>query len=181
MAEANEPIPETVSALLESAKQLYEDERGHGEALDGRLGQLTAFAGLLLTLIAPLGANQLGRGHGTTFDVAYVAAVVLFAATALLAISGGFRRRTVEIQGEKFTMTGWRRTGIKDAVLKEYSGALTGSPTVEMKRQIIADLIASYTDVRELNGLKFRLVRQVSLGLFAALLAVAAQALILVF
>jgi hypothetical protein len=180
VAEEQEPIPETVSVLLESAQQLYEDERSHGEALDARLGQLTAFSGLLLTLIAPLGANQLDKGHGSGFDLTYMVSIILFAATALLAVSGGFRTRTVDIQGEKFKMTGWRRTAIKEAVLKEYSGAMTLTPTVEAKRQIVADLVASYSDVKELNGLKFSLVRQVSLGLCAGLLAVAAQALILV-
>lgn len=179
VADAEEPIAGTVSVLLESAQRIYEDERSHGEALDSRISQLTAFSGLLVTLIAPLGAGHLGKGHGTAFDVAFVASAALFAATSLWAISSGFRTRTVEIQGEQFKMTGWRRTGIKEAVLQEYSGALTTLPTIDAQRQIIADVVSSYSDVKELNGLKFRLLRQVSVGLCAGLLGVAAQALIL--
>jgi hypothetical protein len=174
------PIAETVGALLQSAQHLYEDERGHGEALDARLNQLTAFSGLLLTLIAPLGASQLRSDPGSAFEACYVASVILFAATALLAVSSTFRPRKVIIQGEQFTMTGWRRTAIKQAILQEYSGPRTAMATVDVQRQIIADLVASYEDVKELNGLKYGLVRQVSLGLCAGLVAIAAQAVILV-
>jgi hypothetical protein len=100
------PIPATVDALLASAQQIYDDERDHGEALDTRLNHLTAFSGLLLTLIAPLGANQLAA-HGRALDVAYVVSVVLVALTALWAMSPGFRSRKVRI-GTATLTTGWR-------------------------------------------------------------------------
>jgi hypothetical protein len=64
--------------------------------------------------------------------------------------------------------------------LKEFSGARTALDPLDAKRQIIADLVAGIEDLIELNGLKFGLIRQVAVGLSLALLAIAAQAIILV-
>ena len=172
------PIPDTVDALLASAQQIYDDERSQGEALDARLNQMTAFSGLLLTLIAPLGANQLDS-HGTALDVAYVVSVILFAATALWAMSAGFRSRRIRVADATLT-TGWVRTGIRQVELNEYSGERTALDPIDAKRQIIADLVAGAEDLIALNGLKLGLIRQVAVGLSLALLAIAAQAIILV-
>ena len=146
---------------------------------DSRLGSLTAFAGLLLTLLAPLGANHLGRGHGTRFEIAYLASIVVFAYAALVAVSATYRRRTVVIAGETYKMSGLRRTGTDPELLKEYSGARTGLATVEVQRQLISNIVASITDIIDLNGTKYRLVRHVSVALCVGLLATAAQAGIL--
>jgi hypothetical protein len=90
---AEQPVPQTVEALLHYVEALYEDQHKRGEALDARLATLTAFAGLLLTLIAPLGASHLGRGHGLAFQLGYIASVLIFGITALLAVSSTFRTR----------------------------------------------------------------------------------------
>jgi hypothetical protein len=179
IGEADLPIPETVAALLDAARDEYAYERARSDALEARLGQLIGFVGLLLALIPPLGANQLGQRHDAVFSGLYIASIVVLAGTAVLAVTREFRRRTVQIGGSSQTIRGWRRTGIGAAQLVELSGSRTAAETVQAQRQLIADLVADTLDQRGLNGLKYGLIRRVSAGLCVGLLAIASQAVAL--
>ena len=94
-------------------------------------------------------------------------------------MSAGFRSRRIRVADATLT-TGWVRTGIRQVELNEYSGERTALDPIDAKRQIIADLVAGAEDLIALNGLKLGLIRQVAVGLSLALLAIAAQAIILV-
>lgn len=172
------PNPTTVTVLLEEVRRTLDDERTHGEGLDGRLGQLTGFAGVILTLIAPLGAAHLDDGNGALFGIFYVASVLLLAGAALMAVTSGVRRRTVLI-GNKPVQLPWHRIGVEAKVLEEFSGPYTAEDTVSTEQTLIASAVKAIQDQRELNSLKNDLTRWVTFGLVGGLLAVAAQALTL--
>ncbi|MGC1853469.1 MAG: hypothetical protein WA687_13645 [Solirubrobacterales bacterium] len=158
---------------------MLEEERGHGEALDSRLGQLTGFAGIILTLIAPLGAEHLKDGNGALFDLFYISSVSLLAGSALLAVTVGLRTRIVKIGNEEIRVPWRRRFGVEAEFLDQFGGALTGEPTVAVEKKMVETTVESIKDQRELNGLKGEVLRFVSFGVAVALLAVGAQAFIL--
>jgi hypothetical protein len=54
------PSATTVSALLDEARWLLDEERVQGERLDTKLFQLAGVAGVILAIVAPMGANGLG-------------------------------------------------------------------------------------------------------------------------
>ncbi len=172
------PNPRTVTALLEEVRRTLDDERAHGEGLDTRLGQLTGFSGVILTLIAPLGAAHLGDGNGTPFEIFYAASVLLLAGAALMAVTSGVRRRVVLI-GNRAVRVPWERIGVGVKVLDDFSGPYTVRETVSIEQKMIASTVKAIKDQRELNSLKNDLMRWVTFGLVGGLLAVAAQALTL--
>ncbi len=174
-----QPNPATVTTLLEEARRTLDDERAHGEGFDARLGQLTGFAGVILTLIAPLGAAHLDDGNGASFEVFYIASVLLLAGTALIAVTAGIRKRTVQTPKGPIDVP-WVRIGVEASVLRQFSGPYTIEDPVAIEQTMIASTVAAIEDQRVLNGLKRDLVRWVTFGLAGALLAVAAQALTLV-
>lgn len=173
------PNPTTVTALLGEVRRTLDDERTHGEGLDARLGQLTGFSGVILTLIAPLGAAHLDDGNGTPFEIFYIASVLLLAGAALMAVTSGIRKRTVMI-GTEPAQVPWHRIGVEAKVLEKFSGPYTILDAVSTEQTMIASTVKAINDQRELNSLKNDLTRWVTFGLVGGLLAVAAQALTLV-
>lgn len=159
---------------------MLEEERSHGEALDSRLGQLTGFAGIILTLTAPLGAEHLRDDNGALFDLFYIGSVTVLAASALLAVTVGLRTRIVNVGDDEVKVPWRRRIGIEPEVLDQFGGALTGEATAAVEKKMIETTVAGIKDQRELNGLKGEVLRFVSFGVAVALLAVAGQAFMLV-
>jgi hypothetical protein len=176
---ADESIPTTVTAVLREVQRLLDEERRHGEAIDSRLGQLTGFAGLILTLIAPLGAEHLNEGNGPSFDVFYILSIAVLAVSALLAIMVWLRKRSVKVDGEELQVPWRKRIGMEGEALDQLAGPLTGEPTIELEKRLITTTVKTIKDQQDLNGRKAEVLRQVSFGIAVALVAVAAQALIL--
>ena len=172
-------VPTTVTAILQEVQRLLDEERRHGEGIDARLGQLTGFAGLILTLIAPLGAEHLKDGNGASFDLFYIGSVAVLAVSALLAITVWLRARTVKVDGEAIQVPWRRRIGMESEALDQLAGPLTGESTVELEKRLITTTIRTIKDQQDLNGRKAEVLRGVSFGIAVALVAVAAQALIL--
>lgn len=175
----DESIPTTVTAVLHEVQRLLDEERRHGEAIDSRLGQLTGFAGLILTLIAPLGAEHLNEGNGASFDLFYILSIVVLAISALLAIMVWLRKRPVTVDGEEIQVPWRQRIGMESEALDQLAGPLTGEPAVELEKKLITTVIRTIKDQQDLNGRKANVLRHVSFGIAVALVAVAAQALIL--
>jgi hypothetical protein len=175
---SDESIPSTVKVVLQEVQRLLDEERRPGEAIDSRLGQLTGFAGLILTLITPLGAEHLREGNGTPFDLFYIGSVAVLAASALFAITVWLRARTVKVDGEEIQVPWRKRIGMEDDALDQLAGPLTGEPTVELEKKLITTTIRTIKDQQDLNGRKAEVMRGVSFGIAVALVAVAAQALI---
>jgi hypothetical protein len=175
----DESVPTTVKVVLLEVQRLLDEERRHGEAIDSRLGQLTGFAGLILTLITPLGAEHLKEGNGTSFDLFYIGSVAVLAASALFAITVWLRARMVKVDGEEIQVPWRKRIGMEGDALDQLAGPLTGEPTVELEKKLITTTIRTIKDQQDLNGRKAEVMRGVSFGIAVALIAVAAQALIL--
>jgi hypothetical protein len=175
----DESVPTTVAAVLQEVQRLLDEERRHGEAIDARLGQLTGFAGLILTLIAPLGAEHLKDGNGPWFELSYIGSVVVLAAAALFAITVWLRARTVRVDGKAIQVPWRRRIGMESEALDQLAGPLTGEPTMELEKRLITTAIRTIKDQQDLNGRKAEVLRGVSFGIAVALVTVAAQALIL--
>jgi len=179
MSVGDKSIPATVTAVLQEVQRLLDEERRHGEAIDARLGQLTGFAGLILTLITPLGAEHLNEGNGSAFDLFYILSVAVLAISALLAVMVWLRARTVKVDGEEIRVPWRQRIGMESEALDQLAGPLTGEATVELEKRLITTVVRTIKDQQELNGDKAEVLRRVSFGIAVALVAVAAQALIL--
>jgi hypothetical protein len=177
---SEEPLALTVTALLQEARRMLEEERQHGESLDTRLGQLTAFAGVILVLVAPSSGSVFDSAYGTLFDVFHLGSVLLLAGSALLAVTVWIRTRIVRLGGEERSVP-WRRIGVEDEVLDKFSGEFTAEPTVQIERRMIATTVEGIKDQRDLNGKRWNVLRLVGFALASALVAVAVQAFILVF
>ena len=175
-----EPLATTVTALLDEARWMHDEERLHGERLDTRLGLLAGFAGLILAIVAPMGANIFQGSINVFFEVFYLATVVLLLSSAVLAISVLVRTRTIRLGGEEVSAP-WRRIGVNDEVLDKFSGEFTVEPTVEIERRMIATLVEGTKDQRELNGKRWNVLRLAACGLALALLGVVGQGVVLVF
>jgi hypothetical protein len=174
-----ESVSTTVTAVLREVQRLLDEEHRHGEAIDARLGQLTGFAGLILTLITPLGAEHLKDGNGPLFDLFYIGSVVVLALSALFAVTVWLRARTVKVDGEAIRVPWRQRIGLEGEGLDQLAGPLTGEPTVEFEKRLITTTVRTIKDQQILNGGKAEVLRGVSFGIAVALVAVAAQALIL--
>jgi hypothetical protein len=177
---SEEPLAPTVTALLHEVRRMLEEERQHGESLDTRLGQLTAFAGVILVLVAPLSGSVFDSAYGTLFDVFHLGSVLLLAGSALLAVTVWIRTRTVRLGGQERSVP-WRRIGVEDEVLDKFSGEFTAEPTVQIERRMIATAVEGIKDQRDLNGKRWSVLRLVGLALASALVGVAVQAFILAF
>jgi hypothetical protein len=177
---SEEPLALTVTALLQEARRMLEEERQHGESLDTRLGQLTAFAGVILVLVVPLSGSVFDSAYGTLLDVFHLGSVLLLTGSALLAVTVWIRTRIVRLGGEERSVP-WRRIGVEDEVLDKFSGEFTAEPTVQIERRMIATTVEGIKDQRDLNGKRWNVLRLVGFALASALVAVAAQAFILVF
>ena len=178
-SDQDESNPTTVTAVLQEVHRLLDEERSHGEAIDSRLGQLTGFAGLILTLIAPLGAEHLKDGNGASFDFFYISSVVVLAVSALLAVTVWLRARSVWVDGEEIEVPWRKRIGLEGDALDQLAGPLTGESTIELEKRLITTAVRTIQDQQDLNGRKAEVLRLVSFGIAVALVAVAAQAFIL--
>lgn len=174
------PLAASVSALLEEARWLLDDEQLRGARLDTKLVLLAGLAGLMLAIVAPMGASGFQGTPGTLFDLLYAATVLLLAGSALLALSIAAGTRVVRSGGEVGTPP-WRQTGAGNEVLDKLAGEFTAEPPVRVEQRMIATVVEGIKDQRVLNGRRWGVLKLAAFSLVAALLALMGQGITLLF
>ena len=185
--------PSTLDVLLHVVEDTLADDRSNGEALEARRTQLLGFTGIILSLLGSLGANHIHEAQGTlvdlpvigelgasgSFKAAFMVAVVMLAATAVVALLEVRARREIRDADGNLKHTRWSRTGLANATLDGITGDVQTWTPEEVKRSMIGAAVQLIKEQRQLDGLRETRNRRIAALLCIALAAVAVQATIL--
>jgi hypothetical protein len=169
-AEASEPNPEGIAALLAIATDTVADERERGRALDTKTASLAGFSGLILTvngvLAGPLFKQKLGSIGRPLAQVFFVVAMLCLLIAVLLAIVG-------ILMPQKYR-------GMGREQLREFNSPDVQSQDATWVHQSMLGALADIIEQdRPINDCKARLTRGVAFFLALAFTLVAGDAVTL--
>lgn len=166
--------PETVTLLLAFVEDVVvADENERQRHLDTKAGTLAGFVAVALSLEAGLGASVLLHDRLTCapkilFEVFFAAAVVTLGLAALFAVLGVLVPQTY--------------LGVDEAQIDDLCNEPTMSAsTPELRERLLATLVEITLEGRRRNNKKAKWLKAAALSLAAAVSAIAAQGLTLLF
>lgn len=173
-----EPLATTVSALLDEARWLLDEERVQGERLDTKLFLLAGVAGVILAIVAPMAANGFFGGPGIVYEVFYGAAVLLLAGSVLLSLSIAAETKIVRSGGKEVASPRRRALG-GDDLLDKLEGEFALEAVVQVEQRMITTVVEGIRNQRHLNGSSWRVLKLAAFSFVAALLALVGQGITL--